>query len=151
MTKRQKSSIRFLYDMLHCVMSNHKNKNLVIVIWKTLNSHFKPPHPPIISGLRGAFTFYASESEWSPKVSGAFPCPFFSTHGTPFVKQLIIAKRNTLVKNPVGSHEINRLIFERPANKPLGGCEDSDFMWIPRLPENQSEVYMRWKSPQSPR
>ena len=32
------------------------------------------------------------------KVSGAFPRPYFSTHGTPFVKQLIIAKRNTLVK-----------------------------------------------------
>ena len=32
------------------------------------------------------------------KVSGASPRPYFSTHGTPFVKQLIIAKRNTLVK-----------------------------------------------------
>ena len=59
-------------------------------------------HPPNC-GLSGTFTFYASESEWSPrfpgtKVSGAFLRPYFSTHGTPFVKQLIIAKRNTLVK-----------------------------------------------------
>jgi len=39
-------------------------------------SHLKPPHLPH-SGLSGAFTFYASESEWSPrfpgtKVSGTF-------------------------------------------------------------------------------
>jgi len=32
------------------------------------------------------------------KVSGAFPHPYFSTNGTPFEKQLIIAKHNTLVK-----------------------------------------------------
>ena len=81
------------------------------------------------SGLSGAFTFYASEGEWSPrfpgtKVGGAFPRPFFSTHGTPFVKQLIIAKRNTLVKkNTVGSHEINWLIFERPANNLVGDAK----------------------------
>ena len=62
------------------------------------------PHTPFPnSGLTMAFTFYASESEsgpWFPgtKVSGAFPRPYFWTHGTPFVKQLIIVKCNTLVR-----------------------------------------------------
>ena len=32
------------------------------------------------------------------KVSGAFPRPYISTYGTPFLKQFIIAKRNTLVQ-----------------------------------------------------
>ena len=63
---------------------------------------FETPAPPL-SGLSGAFTFDVSESEWSPrflgiKVSDAFPRPYVSTHSTPFVKQLIIAKCNTLVK-----------------------------------------------------
>ena len=67
-----------------------------------MHQSFETPAPPH-SGLSGAFTFYASESEQSPrfqgtKVSGAFPRPYFSTRGTPFVKQLIIAKCNTLVK-----------------------------------------------------
>ena len=57
------------------------------------------------------------------KVSGAFPHLYFSTHVTPFEKQLIVAKHNTLVKNTVGSHEINRLIFERPANNPVGNVK----------------------------
>ena len=55
------------------------------------------------------------------KVSGAFPRPYFSTHGTPFVKQIIIAERNTLVKKYCWqSWKKNRLIFERPANNPVG-------------------------------
>ena len=63
------------------------------VIWNPCIPHL---------GLSGAFTFYASESEWSPrapgdKLSGAFPRSYFSTHGTPFVKQLIIAKGNLLL------------------------------------------------------
>ena len=67
-----------------------------------MHQSFETP-APTHSGLSEAFTFYASESELSPrfpgtKVSGAFPRPYFSAHGTPFVKQLIIAKRNTLVK-----------------------------------------------------
>ena len=58
-----------------------------------MHQPFETPAPPPHLGLSGAFTFYASESEWSPqfpgtKVSGAFPCPYFLTHGTPFVKQL---------------------------------------------------------------
>ena len=62
-----------------------------------------PAPPPPHLGLSRAFTFYASESEWIPrfpgtKVRGAFPRPYFSTNVTPFVKQLIIAKRYTLVK-----------------------------------------------------
>ena len=36
-------------------------------------------------------------------MSGAFPRPYISTHGTPFVKQRIIAKRNTLIKSNVVS------------------------------------------------
>ena len=43
-------------------------------------SHLKSPHHPD-SDLSGAFTFYASQSEWSPrftgtKVNGAFPLLF---------------------------------------------------------------------------
>ena len=76
----------------------YKEKTVIIV----MHQAFETPAPPH-SGLSGAFTFYANESEWSPrfpwtKVSGAYPRPYFSTHGTPFVKQLIIAKRNTVVK-----------------------------------------------------
>ena len=89
--------------------------------WKITFQHYAPviwnPH----SGLSWAFTFYASESEWSPwllgtKVNGAFPRPYFSTHGTPFVKQLIIARVTHWLKSTGGSHDINRLIFEWPAN-----------------------------------
>ena len=52
------------------------------------------------------------KSEW------CIPLPLlFNTNGTPLVKQLITDKSSTLVNwNTVGSHEINRLIFERPAN-----------------------------------
>ena len=69
------------------------------VIWNPR----KPPPPPPNSGLSRAINFYASESDWSlrfpgTKVSGAFPRPYCLTHGTPFVKQLIIAKRNALVQ-----------------------------------------------------
>ena len=47
------------------------------------------------------------------------PTPTVShTHGTPFVKQLIIAKRIThRLKDTVSSNEVKTLIFERPANK----------------------------------
>ena len=82
-----------------------------------MHQSFETPAPPH-SGLSGAFTFYASESEWSPrfprtKVRGAFPrLPLLSIHGTTFVKQLIIAKRNT-----VGSHEINMQIDHWAASK----------------------------------
>ena len=53
-------------------------------------------------------------------MSGAFPRPCFSTHGTPFVKQLIITH---WLKNTAGSLEINRLIFEWPANNPVGDAK----------------------------
>ena len=53
----------------------------------------------------------------------AFPRPYILTHGTPFVEQLIIAKHNTLLKNTVGSHELTGLIFERPANNPVGDAK----------------------------
>ena len=67
-----------------------------------MHQSFETPAPSH-SGLSGAFTFNSSESEWSPrfpgtKVSGAVPHLYFSTHSTPFVKQLTIAKHNTLVK-----------------------------------------------------
>ena len=57
------------------------------LIFAIMHQSFETPAPPH-SGLSGAFTFYASESEWSPrfpgtKVSGVFPRPYFSTHGTP--------------------------------------------------------------------
>ena len=49
-------------------------------------------------------------------MSGAFPSPTVPhTHGTPFVKQLINITQG--IKDTVGSHEVNTLIFERPANK----------------------------------
>ena len=67
-----------------------------------MHQSFETP-APTHSGLSGAFTFYASESEWSPrfpgpKVSGAFPRHYFSIHGTPFVKQLIIAKGSAVAR-----------------------------------------------------
>ena len=54
------------------------------------------------------------KSEW------CIPRPYFSTHGTPFVKQLIIASVIHWLKDTVGSHEISRLIFEQPANSLQG-------------------------------
>ena len=67
------------------------------VIWKPASPHW---------GLRGALTFYASESEWSLRSPAGdnsewclTPVPAVPhTRGTPFVKQLIIAKHNTRVK-----------------------------------------------------
>ena len=56
-------------------------------------------------------------------MSGAFPRHYFSTHGTPFVKQLIIAKHTHWLQNTVGCHEIDRLIFERPANNLVGDAK----------------------------
>ena len=62
-----------------------------------MHQSFETPVPPH-SGLSEAFTFYATESEPSPwfpgtKVSGAVPLPYFSTHGTLFVKQLLAAMK----------------------------------------------------------
>ena len=80
-----------------------------------------PAHPPF--GLeRGIHFLYASESEWSPrfpetKVSGVFPRPYFSTHGTPFqvsydphsysLLYLLLPSVTHWLKNTVGSHETN--------------------------------------------
>ena len=94
-----------------------------------------PPH----SGLGGAFTFYASKSEWSyrlpgTKVSGAFPHPYFSTHSTPFVNNLLLPSVTHWLKNTVGSHEINRLIFERPANKLVGDAKTVTSSEFPTYP-----------------
>ena len=47
-------------------------------------------------------------------MSGAFHRPYSARTHMVFVKQLIIAKRNTRV---TGSHEVKTLIFERPASK----------------------------------
>ena len=95
-------------------------KFVAFILFSFMHQSFETPAPPH-SGLSGAFTFYASKYEWSPqfpgtKVNGAFPRPYCLTHGTPFVKQLIIAKRNTLVKRHCCHDEINRLIFQQPAN-----------------------------------
>ena len=103
--------------------------------WVLCTCHLKPCNPPPNnSGLSGAFTFYASESEWSPrflgtKVSGAFPRPYFSTHSYsgPFVKQLIIAKRNTLVKKHCWQPWNKQIDLWAASKKSSRGCEDSDF------------------------
>ena len=110
-------------------------------IWTLMHQSFEIPAPSH-SGLSQAFTFYATESEWRPrfpgtKVSGAFPPP------------LLFNTWHSLCKTTVGSHEINRLIFKRPANNVVGDAK-TDFKPIPRLPGDQNEVYMRWKSLQSP-
>ena len=71
---------------------------------------FETPASPH-SGLSGAFTFYASESEWSLRspvtrqwlvVYPAHTVPH--THGSPFVKQLINVTHG--LKDTVGSHEV---------------------------------------------
>ena len=81
----------------------------------------KPPHTPIRAWAGHHFLCKWKWVPWFPgtKVSGAFPRPYFSTHGTPFVKQLIIAKRNTLVKKL----RWQPWIFKRPANNPVGNAK----------------------------
>ena len=44
------------------------------------------------------------------------------THGTSFVEQLINTTHG--LKDTVGSHEVNTLIFERPANKLHNECQN---------------------------
>ena len=44
------------------------------------------------------------------------------THGTPFVKQLINITHG--LEDTVGSHEVNALNFERPANKLHNECQN---------------------------
>ena len=139
--------------------------------WLCTN-HLKPPHPPIWAWA-GHSLYMQSESEWSPwfpgiKVSGAFPRPYCSTHSTPFVKQLIIAKCNTPVKRHCWQ-PWNKQIDLWAASKKLAKAAqcpmsmskylyvevvslilDRDFERIPRLQGNQNIVYMRCKSPRSP-
>ena len=71
-----------------CDVKGCKDNLVIHGILTIMPQAFLTPATPHL-GLSGAFTFYASESEWSPqfpgaKVSGAFPRPNFSTHGTPF-------------------------------------------------------------------
>ena len=71
-----------------CDVKGCKDNLVIHGILTIMPQAFLTPATPHL-GLSGAFTFYASESEWSPrfpgaKVSGAFPRPYFSTHGTPF-------------------------------------------------------------------
>ena len=62
-------------------------------------SHLKSLHPLIRAlAAHSLFIPVKVSKVLSTKVSGTFPHPYCSTYGTPFVTQLIIAKRNTLVK-----------------------------------------------------
>jgi len=90
------------------------------VIWNPCT----PPH----SGLIGAFTFFASGSEWSPRFLGQkwvvhSPTPTFQQMVLPLKNNLLLPSITHWLKNTVGSHEINRLIFERPGNNPVGNAK----------------------------
>ena len=85
-----------------------------------MHQSFETPAPPH-SGLSVHFLCkwkWVKSAVPEDKSEWCIPPPLLSIHGTTFVKQLIIAKRNT-----VGSHEINRLIIERPANSPVGDAK----------------------------
>ena len=90
---------------LHCrwEKTNMADITYVSVIWNPCTPH---------SGLSGAFTFYASESEWSPRFSGTkwvlhFPVPTFQHMVLPLLNNLSLPSVANWLKNPVGSNEIN--------------------------------------------
>ena len=57
------------------------------------------------------------------KVSGAFPTSTFQHMVLPLKNNLLLPSITHWLKNTVDSHEINRLIFERPANNPVGNVK----------------------------
>ena len=64
------------------------------------------------------------------KVSGAVHHLYFSTHGTPFVKQLIIAKHNTLVKKHCWKAWNKQIDLWAACKSPSRWFEDRDFKGI---------------------
>jgi len=91
-----------------------------------MHQSFETPAPPPF-GLERGIHFLCKWKWVKSPVPGDKSEWYFSTHGTTFVKQLIIAKRNTLVKKHCWQPWNKQIDLWATSKLPGRGCEDCDF------------------------